>query len=96
MTLGEPSATPQGPGRVNRFIEKLPYGSLLQGSFLATLLKGRGRLIPRPRGANGLWLEAEEVMRCLSRGEIESAIIPMAETVAVMETIDQIRGAWSR
>ena len=45
------------------------------------------------RGVNGLKLDAEEVMRCLRDGKTESAIMPLGETVSVMETLDQIRAA---
>jgi hypothetical protein len=56
-----------------------------------TLLRKRGHLTIRPSGANGLKLEVEEVMRCLTEGKRESAIMPLTETVAVMETLGEIR-----
>jgi predicted dehydrogenase len=96
MRIGELSSQPQGPGRTDGLADRLPYGSLLQGSFLAALLRGRGQLVLRPRGANGLRLEAEETMRCMVEGKTESTIIPLAHTVAVMETLDTIRAAWAR
>ena len=96
VQVGEPSARPQGPKRAVGLAGRLPYGSLLQGSFLATLLRGRGRLVTRPRGSNGLRLEAQEVMRCLAQGETESAIMPLADTLAVMKTLDTIRAVWAR
>lgn len=42
----------------------------------------------------GYTVEAEEVMRCLRAGAKESADVPLADTLAVMETIDHIRRAW--
>lgn len=51
-----------------------------------TLLRKRGHLTIRP-----LKLEVEEVMRCLTEGKRESAIMPLTETVAVMETLGEIR-----
>ena len=38
--------------------------------------------------------EAAEVMRCLGAGERESPIMPLDETVSVLETMDEIRGSW--
>jgi predicted dehydrogenase len=96
IRLGEPAAAPSGPGRVVQLVDGLPFGGLLQGSLVANMVRGRARLTPRPGGSNGLRLEAEEVMRCLAQGELESPVMPLAETVAVLETIDRIRAAWSR
>jgi predicted dehydrogenase len=39
----------------------------------------------------GLGFEAAEVGRCLAAGLTESPILPLAETVAIMEQLDQIR-----
>ena len=47
-----------------------------------------------PTEENGFRYEAEEVMRRLGAGEKESKIMPLDETVAVLETMDGIRGAW--
>ena len=96
VQVGEPSTQPQGPGHAVGLTDRLPYGSLLQGSFLATLLRGHGHLMLRPRGANGLRLEAEEAMRCIVQGKTESTTMPLADTIAVMETLDTIRDAWAR
>ncbi len=41
---------------------------------------------------NGYNHEAVEVMRCLREGALESAVMPLDETVAVLETMDTIRG----
>jgi hypothetical protein len=35
--------------------------------------------------------EAEEVMRCLNEGLLESPLIPHSETLAVMSTLDAVR-----
>jgi predicted dehydrogenase len=40
---------------------------------------------------NGMGYEAEEVMRCLRAGLTESPLIPHADTLAVMSTLDAIR-----
>lgn len=40
---------------------------------------------------NGLRYQAEEVARCIRTGELESPILPLAETLQVMATMDEIR-----
>ena len=40
---------------------------------------------------NGMGYEAEEVMRCLNEGLLESPLIPHSETLAVMSTLDAVR-----
>ncbi len=40
---------------------------------------------------NGMHYEAEEVMRCLREGAIESPLMPLDETVSILETMDTIR-----
>lgn len=43
---------------------------------------------------NGYNYEAAEVMRCLREGELESPIMSLDETLAIMRTMDQIRAQW--
>ena len=52
----------------------------------------RARSIARRTAGNGYNHEAIEVMRCLREGALESRIMPLDETVAVLETMDTIRG----
>jgi predicted dehydrogenase len=39
----------------------------------------------------GMQHEAAEVMRCLRSGKLESDVLPLDETLAIMETLDEIR-----
>jgi hypothetical protein len=39
----------------------------------------------------GMQHEAAEVMRCMRAGELESDVLPLDETLAIMETLDEIR-----
>ena len=39
----------------------------------------------------GMWYEAAEVVRCLREGRLESDVMPLDETVAIMATIDEVR-----
>ncbi len=47
-----------------------------------------------PYPGNGYTCEADEAARCLRKGLLESPVIPWAETVATMETLDRIRALW--
>ena len=43
---------------------------------------------------NGFNYEAAEVARCIRAGMSESAIMPLDETLAIMDTLDRIRAIW--
>ncbi len=47
-----------------------------------------------PFQGNGYNYEAVEAMRCLRAGERESPVMPLDETLAIMETMDAIRACW--
>lgn len=47
-----------------------------------------------PVEGNGLQYEAEEVIRCLDAGRLESEGLPHAHTLAVLETLDTVRAQW--
>lgn len=47
-----------------------------------------------PHDGNGYSHEAQEVMRCLRAGLLESDIMPLDETLALMRTMDTIRAQW--
>jgi predicted dehydrogenase len=47
-----------------------------------------------PFEGNGYNYEADEVHRCLRAGKTESDIMPLDETLALMETMDTLRAQW--
>jgi predicted dehydrogenase len=47
-----------------------------------------------PFEGNGYNYEAAEAMRCLRAGRGESEVMPLAETVAIVETLDRVRAEW--
>lgn len=51
-------------------------------------------IIDSPFLGNGYTHEAIEAMRCLRVGAIESPLLPLDETVAVIETLDRVRADW--
>jgi predicted dehydrogenase len=44
-----------------------------------------------PEVGNGLRHQAAEVGRCLEAGQLESTVMPLAESVTIMETMDEVR-----
>jgi predicted dehydrogenase len=59
-----------------------------------TITSRDGKVIERyetPRVGRGMQYQAEEVMRCLRSGRLESDVLPLAETVATMDTLDEVR-----
>jgi predicted dehydrogenase len=54
----------------------------------------RARALKYPVRGNGYNYEAEEAMRCLREGRLESADMPLDETLAIMRTLDRIRAPW--
>jgi predicted dehydrogenase len=51
-------------------------------------------IISLPYEGNGYNFEAAEVMRCLRAGKRESNVMPLDETLAIMQTMDEIRAQW--
>jgi len=43
---------------------------------------------------NGYQYEAIEVGRCLRQGRLESAVMPLDESISIMETMDTLRAQW--
>ncbi len=47
-----------------------------------------------PYAGNGYNCQAREVMNCMRAGKLESAVMPLDESVAIMDTLDQMRAQW--
>jgi predicted dehydrogenase len=47
-----------------------------------------------PTEGNGYNYEAAEVMSCLRAGKLESDLLPLDESLAIMKLLDQIRAQW--
>jgi predicted dehydrogenase len=52
---------------------------------------GEPELVAMPHEGRGYHFEAAEVHRCLRAGLTESPVVPLAETLAVMATLDAVR-----
>jgi hypothetical protein len=59
------------------------------------LLKGRGAAVVAPFTGNGYNYEIAEVVRCLRAGRTECPVMPLDESVAILEVIDQMRASWA-
>ena len=51
-------------------------------------------LVNRPHKCNGYEYELEEVVKCLTEEKRESDIIPVRESIKIMETMDKVRESW--
>jgi predicted dehydrogenase len=54
----------------------------------------RKRMVERPFLGSGYQFEVEEVMACLRADRTESALMPLNETIEIMESMDAIRAEW--
>jgi predicted dehydrogenase len=59
--------------------------------FTLTRRDGTSERFDQPVEGRGMWCEAAEVVRCLREGRLESDVMPLAETVAIMATMDEVR-----
>ena len=91
---------PAGRGqRGNRFVESIREGDLAQG--LQQRLGGRIRFpgrgsrtfVVRYRG-NGYHYEADEVARCVRRGDKQSALMPLGQSVMMADLMERARNSW--
>ena len=53
-----------------------------------------GETLEFPHKGNGYEYEAEEVGRCLRAGKLESDVMPLDESVAILGTLDALRAQW--
>lgn len=56
--------------------------------------KGKSETVEKPYVGNGYNYEADEVMHCLWEGKNESDILPLKETLSIMDILDQLRRQW--
>jgi predicted dehydrogenase len=59
------------------------------------VVEGRqDEVIHVPMMGNGYTHEAAHVMACMRAGKLESEVMPLTETLAIMGTLDRIRAQW--
>lgn len=62
---------------------------------LTLTVAGKAQEIEIPYVANGYNYEAVEVANCVRAGKLESAIMPLDESLSIMQTMDAIRAQWN-
>jgi predicted dehydrogenase len=84
-------AAPQARARRNPHLTRVAQHPWIR-ELASRVSSLRTRSLARRTPGNGYDHEAVEVMRCLREGATESRIMPLEETIAVLETMDAIRG----
>lgn len=72
-------------------------GKLKQNRWLKTLAKLRKEQVKniyQSLAGNGYNYEAEEVVKCLQVGKLESSVMPLIETIEIMETMETLLKQW--
>jgi predicted dehydrogenase len=88
-------------GGGSRVVARAQKSAMLRGavhelrSLVPPALRGGGRTVRRRYRGNGYCHEAIEAMRCLRAKQTESPIMPLSETLRVMEVLDAIRAGWA-
>jgi predicted dehydrogenase len=59
-------------------------------SFTLVSRTGEETRFDRPHEGRGLWHQADEVARCLSEGLLESPLMPLDESISIMQTMDAV------
>jgi predicted dehydrogenase len=93
--------TPQGAGK-SGFISRVASAvrSSQAGGFLQRVLQPSREIASviktasHPYPGNGYQFQIAEVVRCMQAGLTESSVMPHADTLAVMRTMDALRGQW--
>jgi hypothetical protein len=52
------------------------------------------QVVHAPKLGNSASYMADEAMRCLREGQLESDVMPHEETLALMRTVDQLCHQW--
>jgi len=71
------------------------YGPWNQLKHVCITVDGKEIIEEFPILGRGYTYQALEVMDCLAKGKTESDILPLNETLAIMETMDTIRAQWN-
>ena len=71
------------------------HASFFNSTRLTLSVNGKeDQVIDAPFEGNGFNYETAEVMRCLRAGKLESDILPLDESLAIMQTMDTLRAPW--
>jgi predicted dehydrogenase len=59
-----------------------------------TRTRGKSEHYDMPYPGNGFQFEVAEFMNCLRQGRLESAMMPLDETLSILKTLDAVRAPW--
>ncbi len=59
-------------------------------SFTLISRTGERTRFETPHEGRGLWHQADEVARCLREGPLERPLMPLDESVSIMQTMDAV------
>jgi len=98
--INAPATDYKSPGLKQKVISSIKQNPTLKRLYLQVdslfpLFNNSGKTIFTPYDGNGYNYEAAEVVRCLQNGESESKIMPLDETLKIIETMDAIRSQWN-
>ena len=82
-----------------KLVAAVKQNSIIKRLYLSVfgLLRSRGtRVTIKPLVGNGYNYEAMEVMNCLHNNRLESEIMPLDETLKIMEAADYIASQWQK
>lgn len=72
------------------------HSALQRLSGVRSMMPGRhSRTYTEWYSGNGYHYQADEVMHCVRNGKLESTIMPLSESLAIMEAVDIIRSQWA-
>ena len=84
-----------GGGSRSAMRSAIKRNALLREAYARITRARSERTIVQRRLGNGYAHEAIEVMRCLREGATQSPVMPLDESLAIVQTMDAIRARWS-
>ena len=90
----KPTPKCKSQGGLVSAIKQWPMAKSLYQRFsgvLAPLFSENQRTLVQPVMGNGYNYEAEEVTRCLQQGKLQSSIMPLQDTLQVLQLMDEVR-----
>ncbi len=93
-----PASSSGKPGQWRRRLKRIAWLRSLYTRMegpLRYLLRRGPRSIYAPIQGNGYHYEAAEAMRCVRAGLAESPLMPLDETLRIMQCVDTIRAQWA-
>ena len=94
LTTGIRINTPQSAAILGTDGSIMLHAPWWKASTMTVSANGKSEEVTIPYEGQGMNYEAQEVGDCLRAGRSESAILPLDETLAVMQTLDTLRAGW--